>query len=63
MLEPGDELLLVGWPAARRALDTTCWSSTPPASTCVTGRRVPSSWIWRKLTSAEETQVENVGRP
>jgi hypothetical protein len=49
VLEPGDELLLAGWSAARRALDTILL--VPGLlEYLVTGRRIPSSWIWRKLT-------------
>ena len=61
-LEAGDELLLVGWPAARRALSTVLVVDAA-REYVLSGRRVPSSWIWRKITSAEETQVENVGSP
>ena len=61
-LEDGDELLLVGWPAARRALSTVLVVDAA-REYVLSGRRFPSSWIWRKLTSAEETQVENVGSP
>jgi Trk K+ transport system NAD-binding subunit len=56
-----DELLLVGWPAARRALSTVLVVDAA-REYVLSGRRVPSSWIWRKLTSAQETQVEHVGR-
>lgn len=60
-LAAGDELLLVGWPAARRALSTVLFVDAA-REYVLSGRRVPSSWVWRKLTSVEETQVENVGR-
>lgn len=60
-LAAGDELLLVGWPAARRALSTVLFVDAA-REYVLSGRRVPSSWVWRQLTSAEETQVENVGR-
>jgi Trk K+ transport system NAD-binding subunit len=50
VLQPGDELLLAGWSAARRALDTTLL--VPGIlEYLVTGQRVPSSWLWRRLTS------------
>ncbi|HVL84850.1 MAG TPA: NAD-binding protein [Pseudonocardia sp.] len=49
LLAPDDELLLVGSPAARRALDTTLLVDAV-REYVVTGRRVPSSWVWRKLT-------------
>ena len=48
VLEAGDELLLAGWPAARRALGTILFVDGV-LEYVVTGRRVPSSWIWRKL--------------
>ncbi|WP_116451268.1 potassium channel family protein [Blastococcus litoris] len=54
VLRPGDELLLGGWAAARRALDTILL--VPGVlEYLVTGTRVPSSWIWRKLTGTPET--------
>ena len=49
LLAPGDELLLVGWPAARRALGTILQIDAA-REYVVTGRRVPTSWIWRKLS-------------
>lgn len=51
LLAPDDELLLVGWPAARRALDTTMVVDAVHEYV-VTGRRVPSSWVWRRLSRA-----------
>ena len=54
VLQPGDELLLAGWAAARRALDTILL--VPGIiEYLVTGTRVPSSWIWRKLKRVPET--------
>lgn len=47
-LAAGDELLLAGRPGARRALDTTLFVPSV-LEYVVNGRRVPSSWIWRKL--------------
>jgi voltage-gated potassium channel len=55
VLESGDELLLAGWAAARRALDTTLLVDGV-LDYLVSGRRVPSSWIWRKLTPASRQQ-------
>ena len=52
VLAPGDELLLVGWPAARRALDSTLHVDSVRAYV-TTGRRVPSSWVWRKVSGVE----------
>jgi voltage-gated potassium channel len=53
LLRPGDELLLAGWPAARRALATTLLVDGI-LEYVVTGRRVPSSWVWRRLRPAPE---------
>jgi Trk K+ transport system NAD-binding subunit len=49
VLAAGDQLLLAGMPSARRSLDTTM---LVPATMeyVVYGRKVPSSWIWRRLT-------------
>ncbi|WP_019970448.1 TrkA family potassium uptake protein [Mycobacterium sp. 141] len=44
----GDELLLVGWPSARRLLDSTLLIDAT-REYVLHGRHVPSSWIWRKL--------------
>jgi voltage-gated potassium channel len=49
VLSAGDELLLAGRPAARRQLETTLVVDTLPEY-LVTGRRVPASWLWRRLT-------------
>jgi len=52
-LRRGDELLVAGWAAARRALDTALL--VPGVlEYLVTGTRVPSSWIWRKLKPAAQ---------
>jgi Trk K+ transport system NAD-binding subunit len=48
VLAPGDELLLVGWPSARRLLDTTLVAEAA-GEYVVHGRHVPSSWVWRTL--------------
>ena len=60
VLAPGDELLLAGWPAARRALETTLVVDSV-REYVATGRRVPSSWVWRKLTGGER-EVEPARR-
>jgi voltage-gated potassium channel len=44
-----DELLLVGWPSARRLLDSTLLSDAT-REYVLHGRHVPSSWVWRALT-------------
>ena len=48
LLAAGDELLFAGWAAARRALGTILFVDSV-REYVVTGRRVPSSWIWRRL--------------
>jgi voltage-gated potassium channel len=53
VLAPGDELLFAGWAAARRALGTILVVDAV-REYVVSGRRVPASWIWRKLTPAAE---------
>src|SRR3954469_4855595 len=52
-LAGGDELLRAGGAAARRALGTILFVDAV-REYVVTGRRVPSSWIWRKLSRASE---------
>ena len=49
VLARDDELLLVGWPSARRLLDATLLVDAT-REYVVHGRHVPSSWVWRKLT-------------
>ena len=60
VLAPGDELLLAGWPAARRALGTTLLVDAV-REYVVTGRRVPSSWLWRKVTRPAPAPAEETG--
>jgi Trk K+ transport system NAD-binding subunit len=49
VLALNDELLFVGWPSARRLLDSTLLVDAT-REYVVRGRHVPSSWVWRKLT-------------
>jgi voltage-gated potassium channel len=49
VLAPDDEILLLGWPAARRALDSTLMMDDVGAYV-VAGQHVPAGWIWRRLT-------------
>lgn len=49
VLHPGDQLLMAGRPAVRRQLETTLLVDSVPEY-LVTGRRVPSSWVWRKIS-------------
>ncbi|RBY79907.1 potassium transporter TrkA [Geodermatophilus sp. TF02-6] len=62
VLRPDDELLLAGWSAARRALGTTLVVDAV-REYVLTGRRIPSSWIWRKLTRAPVSSGEPAPRP
>jgi voltage-gated potassium channel len=55
VLQPGDELLLAGWAAARRALDTILLVDGV-LGYLVTGRREPSSWIWRRLSAVRAAE-------
>ena len=48
VLTADDEILLGGRPAARRLLDTTLLLDTV-GEYVISGRRMPSSWIWRRL--------------
>ncbi|RBY89669.1 potassium transporter TrkA [Blastococcus sp. TF02A-30] len=47
-LREGDELLLAGWPAARRALAITLQVDSA-REYVVSGQRVPSGWVWRRV--------------
>jgi hypothetical protein len=58
-LAADDELLFAGWPAARRALETTLVVDAVRAYV-TTGRRVPSSWVWRALTRTPSDVEETV---
>ena len=49
VLEPDDEILFAGRPGVHRAVETTLFVEGV-ADYLVTGQRVPSSWIWRKLS-------------
>jgi hypothetical protein len=51
-LRTGDYLLLAGRLRDRAALDTTL-TETATASYVINGVRVPSSWVWRRLTRVE----------
>ena len=61
VLQPGDELLLAGWPAARRALETTLVVDAV-REYVTTGRRVPSSAVWRALSRTPREFDEPVRR-
>jgi voltage-gated potassium channel len=47
-LRIGDQLLLAGLPAARRALEATCQSDAM-RDYVLLGRDVPSGWLWQRI--------------
>ena len=49
VLAAGDQLLLAGRPASRRSLEATLLVDGV-GEYVLSGRRVPSSWIWRRLS-------------
>ncbi len=51
VLAAGDQILLAGSPAARRALEMTLIVEATCAYV-LEGRQVPSSWIWRQLAGS-----------
>jgi voltage-gated potassium channel len=57
VLTSGDELLLAGWPAARRALEVTLVVDAV-REYVVSGRRVPSGWLWRRLNGTPAASDE-----
>jgi voltage-gated potassium channel len=61
VLRQGDELLLAGWPPARRALETTLVVDAA-REYVTTGRRIPSSWVWRALSRSPELVEEPARR-
>ena len=48
-LEEGDELLFAGRPASRHILESTLQTEAD-LEYVVTGRRIASGWVWRKVT-------------
>jgi voltage-gated potassium channel len=60
VLEAEDQLLVAGSAAARRTLDATL-AHEPTAAYVVSGRVVPSSWVWRRLSRrVDEVPSERV---
>jgi Trk K+ transport system NAD-binding subunit len=57
VLAPGDELLLAGWAAARRALAIIA-EVDAVREYVVTGRRVPTGWVWRRLRPEHRREEE-----
>jgi len=58
VLAAGDQLLLAGRPGARRALETTLLVDAVPQY-LVSGHRVPSSWIGRRLTRSTPAELRS----
>jgi Trk K+ transport system NAD-binding subunit len=61
VLADGDELLLAGRPAARRALSTVLYVDSA-LQYVTSGARVPTSWIWRKITRSPDREPEPAGQ-
>jgi voltage-gated potassium channel len=61
VLADGDELLLAGRPGARRALSTILYVDSV-LEYVTSGRRVPSSWIWRKISRSPDREPEPAGQ-
>ena len=61
-LAADDEILLAGRPTARRALDTTLLLDTV-GDYVLSGRHLPSSWIWRRLSRRETPPTTNPTSP
>ncbi|MGY1618538.1 potassium channel family protein [Geodermatophilus sp. SYSU D00691] len=61
VLARDDEVLLAGRPSARRSLSTILVVDAV-LEYVVTGRRVPSGWIWRKLSRTPEREPEPAGQ-
>jgi len=60
VLGVGDQLLLAGRHAARSALESTLMLDDVGAYV-VSGRHVPSSWIWRRLTTGPLAKTRSPG--
>jgi Trk K+ transport system NAD-binding subunit len=54
LLQPGDEILLAGRSAERRALETILFDDAS-SQYVIHNRHVASSWIWRKLSRQTST--------
>jgi voltage-gated potassium channel len=60
VLAGSDEILLAGRHSARSALDSTLMLDDV-GEYVVSGRHVPSSWIWRRLTSGPPSETGSAG--
>jgi Trk K+ transport system NAD-binding subunit len=61
VLADGDELLLAGRPGARRALSTILYVDSA-LEYVTSGRRVPSSWIWRRISRSTDREPQPAGQ-
>jgi hypothetical protein len=60
ILAPGDQLLFVGRPSARRSLlDTMTHHAV--SEYVLTGRTVPSGWLWQRVTGRVPHSAEHFG--
>jgi voltage-gated potassium channel len=57
VLEVGDQLLFAGHSSERRALESTLVVDSSAAYVLL-DRRIPSSWVWRKLARAQVDPVD-----
>ena len=60
VMQAGDDLLLAGRLRDRAALHTTL-TEHPTASYVLDGRRVPASWVWRRLRSSDAADEAHPG--
>jgi Trk K+ transport system NAD-binding subunit len=60
VLAEGDEMLMAGRPGARRELGMTMLVDTV-REYVVSGRHVPASWIWRRLSGITEVSGRRTG--
>ena len=56
VMEPDDEILFLGWPSARRSLDSTLLMDDVGAYV-IAEQHVPASWIWRKVSHGPKALV------
>jgi hypothetical protein len=59
-LAPDDEILLAGRSAERRGLETTIFDDAVCAYV-LRDQHLPSSWIWRRLSSAGQRTDSSIG--
>ena len=57
LLTAGDQILCAGQSSERRSLQTTLWTDAT-AAYVLSGRRFPSSWVWRRLSRSRTDEPE-----